>query len=206
MDLSVYFVLVVVTSFTPGAGVLYTITNAFRYGKQNAWKSPIGNTIGNFLMSVVSATGLGGVIVSSPALFTVIQSIGVLVLIYFGYQNWTAPTVDLSTVSTMKDEKSTWHIIYSAAALQATNPMLIVFLLSLLPQFIDPKAPYVSQVSILIAIFVLTCCSVHFIYSYTASALAIYLKGKRFSYILNHLSAVLFWLVAATILWKTYFL
>lgn len=43
---------------TPGAGVLNTIANAFRYGWPRAWICPLGNAAGVAVMSAVSAAGL----------------------------------------------------------------------------------------------------------------------------------------------------
>ena len=54
-----YLLVVVVTCLTPGAGVLMTLNNALRYGKANAFVSPLGNAFGGLTMAVICATGLG---------------------------------------------------------------------------------------------------------------------------------------------------
>ena len=92
----------------------------------------------------------------------------------------------------------------SAALLQVTNPMCIVFLLSLFPQFIDPKGSYVQQVSLMIAMFVITCWFVHIAYSYSAAAAADRWMTKSFSFWLNKISALLFWLISVSILVKMF--
>lgn len=96
------------------------------------------------------------------------------------------------------------HILTSAALLQVTNPMCIVFLLSLFPQFIDPKGSYVQQVSLMIAMFVITCWFVHIAYSYSAAAAADRWMTKSFSFWLNKISAFLFWLISVSILVKMF--
>ena len=65
-DLMPFIILTLITCATPGAGVLNTVTNAFRYGRATAWQSPVGNAIGVGTMSVISATGLGAVIAARP--------------------------------------------------------------------------------------------------------------------------------------------
>ena len=55
---------------------------------------------------------------------------------------------------------------------------------------------------LLIAIFAGTCFCVHVGYSLVAACASRYLAGPRFSLWLNRLSALLFWLLAASVLWN----
>ena len=66
--------------------------------------------------------------------------------------------------------------------LQASNIMLIVFLLSLMPPFIRTDQPYLPQAVMLSALFVLVCFVVHFGYSWIAAAGAKRLAGPKFSF------------------------
>lgn len=203
-DLGLFLVVTTITCLTPGAGVLYTVSNAFRYGLAHAWKSPSGNAAGVATMSVISALGMGSIIAASPVLFYGLQTIGALVLIYLGYKSWKAPAISLMTAgragSKVELEKASKSVFVSAALLQVTNPMLIVFLLSLLPQFVSPLEPdYGVHVTILISLFVFICWLVHLGYSYTACLLGTRLRSTRFAWWLNHVSAVLFWLLAASV-------
>ncbi len=193
-----YLLVVVVTCLTPGAGVLMTVSNAFRYGKAHAFVSPLGNAFGVLMMSIISATGLGSLISATPEAFYGLQILGALVLVYFGFKSWRASSLDLSRVAAAGGHaQKESSIFWGAASLQVTNPMLIVFLLSLMPPFIDPKADYVSAMALLIGIFVGTCLIVHLGYSYIACFAGRFLKGARFGWWLNHVSAVLFWFIAA---------
>ena len=78
--------------------------------------------------------------------------------------------------------------------------MLIVFLLSLMPPFIRTEEPYLPQAVMLSALFVLVCFVVHLGYSWIAAA-----GAKRFSFWLNRISAVLFWLLAVSVIWNAFF-
>ena len=191
-SLGLFFIVVFITCVTPGAGVLYTLKNAINYGKNNAFLSPTGNAIGVLFMSILAASGLGAVIHESPVMFYGLQLCGCLLLFWFGWKSWTE----------LKQERI--HILTSAALLQVTNPMCIVFLLSLFPQFIDPKGSYVQQVSLMIAMFVITCWFVHIAYSYSAAAAADRWMTKSFSFWLNKISAFLFWLISVSILVKMF--
>lgn len=200
-QLLMYSFVALVTCLTPGAGVLYTVSNAFRYGKANAWRSPLGNTIGVTVMSVISATGLGALIAANTAVFSTLQVVGALVLAWFGWKSWKAPVIDLGALGKgmSRRDADVRSVIKSAALLQVTNPMLIVFLLSLMPPFIASDRPYGPQVAMLSGMFIVICLIVHLFYSYTACAFGRFLKGERFSWWLNRVSAVLFWICSAAV-------
>lgn len=202
--LTVFLTVVFVTCVTPGAGVLYTLHNAINYGPENAYLSPTGNAFGVLVMSLITAAGLGAIINSSPILFYGLQLIGCFLLIYFGYKSWIAPAIALNRKTAhferKTDKKSRLKIFSNAALLQVSNPMLIVFLLSLLPQFINPKGDYMQQVLILIALFVLVCWLVHLVYSYSAAFAASHWMNERFSFWLNKISAALFWLIGISVI------
>ena len=138
-DLWFFAFVAFVACVTPGAGVLYTVTSSFRLGKSGAWAAPLGNCTGIIAMSIVSATGLGAVIQATPTLFYGLQAVGALMLVWFGWKNWKAKPINLTAAGNNPavEDKVRSHNLRSAYVgamlLQTTNPMLIVFLLSLLP-------------------------------------------------------------------------
>ena len=202
-DLPAYLVVTFIACITPGAGVLNTVTNAFRYGRPTAWQSPVGNALGVGATSATSATGLRGITAASPVLFTGLQGAGALFLIWLGWKGWRAEGIDLGRIekNVAGRPSGSVSLIRNAALLQTTNPMLIVFLLSLLPQFISPTDPdYAGRITLLITIFVLMCLAVHIVYSYTAVYALKLLSGPRFGLWVNRVSAVLFWLLGLSVL------
>ena len=209
VELWLFLTITFVTCITPGAGVLYTLTNAFRYGRRRAFLSPVGNMLGCAVMSAISAAGLGAVITASPALFAALEVAGALVLVWMGWKSWQARPMDLSKISNSACEaaghRKTFGILASAALLQVTNPMLIVFLLSLMPPFVHPEDDYATRMALLIGIFLAVVLLVHLAYSYTAVFIAEHLKGDAFSFWLNKTSAMLFWLLAAGVIAKVVF-
>lgn len=204
-NLGLFLFVTFVTCVTPGAGVLYTLHNAFNYGVKNAAFSPTGNAIGVAIMSAIAVGGLGAIIQANPVLFNSIQTVGAFVLFYFGWKSFHASTINLANPGiAVKKQKEQKHlgIIFSAACLQVTNPMLIVFLLSLLPQFIDPQMDYNKQVWPMVGMFVFMCWLVHIAYSYTAAIASTKFMGPKFSYWLNKISGALFFFLGGSVLYK----
>ena len=157
-------------------------------------------------MSAVSAAGLGAVIAATPVAFYDLQTIGALVLVWMAIKSWRAPAADPASVAAAHagdcSGKTKRAQFLEAALLQVTNPMLIVYLLSLLPQFVHPEDDYVPRITLLIGLFVVLVWAVHVLYSYTAAFAGRRMKGKIFYMILNRTSAVLFWLLAAGVFWN----
>lgn len=150
-DLSVYVLVSFIACVTPGSGVLYTVTNGLRGGLRTVLASPLGTTLGVGLMSLISATGLGALITSSPALYAGLQLVSAAVLFWLGWGSWNAGAVRLDKLGRLESNDSlTFSSIFKGALyVQASNVMLIVFLLSLMPQFISPEDDYVSRVTLL---------------------------------------------------------
>lgn len=182
---------------------MYTISCGFRYGKRHLLLSPAAISLGVFITNVLTAAGLGVIVAASPRLYLAIQIAGALVLIYLGYRNWIAKVVDLSDAHTSENapkEENVAGAFTFGVLLSVTNPVLIVSLVALFPQFIHPDENYVHKAALLIAIYTGVCFAGHTIYSSLTVLASHYLKGERVSRFLNRGSALLFWLISLGIL------
>ena len=137
-QLPLYLLLCFTTIVTPGAGVLYTVTGSLKYGVRYAWPCVAGNAVGVLIVSFLTAGGLGAVLAASPVLFTTLQAIDGLYLIYLGIQGLRAKPFDLMRLASASDRasESQWTLFRNAVLLQGTNPMLFLFLFALFPQFV----------------------------------------------------------------------
>ena len=149
-------------------------------------------------MSLISATGLGALITSSPALYAGLQLVSAAVLFWLGWGSWNAGAVRLDKLGRLESNDSlTFSSIFKGALyVQASNVMLIVFLLSLMPQFISPEDDYVSRVTLLSVLFVGIC---------FAAVARKWLAGPNFSIWLNRVSGALFWLLGLSVIWNALF-
>lgn len=205
-DIPLYIFVSFIACLTPGSGVLYTVASGFRGGLRTVLASPCGTTLGVAIMSAISATGLGALIASSPVMYAALQLVSAAVLVWLGWQNWTSAAVNLHDAGRCDStgQVTFRSIFFGAVVLQASNVMLIVFLLSLMPQFIDPSHDYASRITLLSVLFAVVCFFVHLGYSLVAALGSRYLAGPRFSFWLNRISAVLFWLLAASVVWSAF--
>ena len=204
-DLSVYVLVSFIACVTPGSGVLYTVTNGLRGGLRTVLASPLGTTLGVGLMSLISATGLGALITSSPALYAGLQLVSAAVLFWLGWGSWNAGAVRLDKLGRLESNDSlTFSSIFKGALyVQASNVMLIVFLLSLMPQFIDPEIAYIPQVTFMIAVYALMVFVCMIFYALIADRMRVFLARGSGPKLMNKASAVIFMLLACWVLWNT---
>lgn len=209
-DLSVFFVITFITVLTPGAGVLFTVACALRGGMRRAWQAPLGNVLGSFVIALLCVVGLGAVLTTSPVLFTAMQAVSALLLLYLGWRSWHAPA---KSFASFKEEdgqapekggkrESDYSLFISAFFLQLTNPMLFVYLVSLFPQFISPTDDYVSRAAVLMAIFAGCGIVIHLAYGYSAAWARRFLSTPHASLILNRVSGALFCFFGVSVLVK----
>jgi threonine/homoserine/homoserine lactone efflux protein len=102
-----------------------------------------------------SMLGLGALLATSAAIFTVLKWIGAAYLIYLGIKLWRAPVAangGSAADEPVKAERPV-RIFLHAYLVTALNPKSIIFFVAFLPQFIDTTRPVVTQLVIFEATF-----------------------------------------------------
>jgi homoserine/homoserine lactone efflux protein len=156
-----------VLCLTPGPAVLFILSTALRSGTRKSVFSNLGILAANTVYFVLSAAGVGTLLMASFDLFFVIKWIGAAYLIWIGLRALCGKTQVLSVTGDHKETRP-WRMFADGFILQASNPKAIVFFTALLPQFVDPRAPIAPQMTIL----ALTSVVIEFcvLFSYAAAA------------------------------------
>ena len=131
----------------PGPTILLVISYALSHGRKVASATVAGVALGDFTAMTASMLGLGALLATSAALFTVLKWVGAAYLIYLGIKLWRAPVseraaeVDETEVAAVKPLRVFLHTY----AVTALNPKSIVFFVAFLPQFLDLSQPLFFQ-------------------------------------------------------------
>jgi len=134
-------------SLSPGAGAISCMTAGMRYGYARATWNILGLQLGILFVLAIVAAGLGAIIAASTTLFTAIKWLGAAYLVYLGIQQWRAPAAPVTEAGT--DVSGTpRQLVLRGFLVNATNPKGIVFMLAVLPQFIDPALPQLPQYAV----------------------------------------------------------
>ncbi|MEP7242509.1 MAG: LysE family translocator [Gammaproteobacteria bacterium] len=134
---------------TPGPAVLLVLSQALTRGSLRAVWSIGGILAANTLYFVLSATGVGAILMASYDLFFTIKWIGAAYLVWLGATAFFGKSSVLSLRAADATPVSGRRMFLNGFILQMANPKALVFFVALLPQFIHPKAAIVPQIVIL---------------------------------------------------------
>jgi len=194
MDYLVFLSICIVVNISPGPAVFLAIKNGSDHGLKLAVVGISGNLSAMIILALISAAGLGSIIVSSPSLYALIKIIGGLYLVYFGVKTCLSTTVYHQVMPVKKADKQpkVFAIFRESFYVGIGNPKAIAFYTSLFPQFIDPDANLLSQFALLTA----TCgvCSSSFLifYAATSARFSLYIQRQSVKAWINRFVGVVF--------------
>ena len=146
-----FFVACWIISLSPGAGAIASMSSGLNYGFRRGYWNAIGLQLALALQIGIVATGLGAVLATSELAFSVIKWFGVAYLVYLGWKQWVAPPAAMAVESGDAAHGRPWPLVMRGFVVNASNPKAIVFILAVLPQFLDPARPLLAQYLILAA-------------------------------------------------------
>ncbi len=133
-------------SLSPGAGAISCMSAGMRYGYRKSVWNILGLQIGILLLVVIVAMGLGAILATSVLAFNLIKWFGVVYLIWLGIQQWRAKAKPLEVLQ--ESDRTPRQLFVQGFLVNASNPKGIIFMLAVLPQFIDPTSPQFMQYAI----------------------------------------------------------
>lgn len=203
---SLFLVTAATTVLSPGPGVLMTIMKSIRHGYSGAVWTILGTASGTIVMALISATGLGLLLAHSPEAYGALRLLGALYMVWLGLKSWRARGFSVKLAEHEADAATgvevvrRWTFFMEGITLQMTNPMLIMFFISLFPQFVDPKLAFWGQFSVLSGTYFLLVLCIHTGYSLVTSHFRGFLRDERASRVIYRTGAVLFWGLAVKVL------
>ncbi|WP_419899668.1 LysE family translocator [Roseomonas sp. USHLN139] len=132
----------------PGPTILLVIGQSLGGGRRAALPLVAGVAAGDLTAMTLSLAGLGALLATSAALFTVLKWAGAAYLVWLGVKLWRAP---VEGASVPLGARQAWRQAFLVTAL---NPKSIAFFVAFVPQFIDPALPFLPQAAVLVASFV----------------------------------------------------
>lgn len=133
----------------PGPTILLVISYALGHGRKVASATVAGVALGDFTAMTASMLGLGALLATSAAIFTVLKWVGAAYLIWLGIKLWRAPIAFGDADGTMSvPVERPMRIFLHTYIVTALNPKSIVFFVAFLPQFLDLSRPLFNQMLI----------------------------------------------------------
>lgn len=185
-----------VISVSPGAGAIASMSSGLNYGFRRGYWNALGLQLALIVQIIIVAAGVGVLFATTPLAFLVVKWFGVLYLLYLAYLQWTAPTQSID-IQTDQTQKSIPKLIFHGFLVNMSNPKAIVFLLAVLPQFLDLNKPQWIQYVIMAATMITIDLVVMAGYTGLAAKVLRLLKSPKQQKYMNRTFAVLFSCAAA---------
>lgn len=144
-----FFVASWIISLSPGAGAIASMSSGLQYGFLRGYWNAIGLQLGLAMQIAVVAGGLGAILAASSNAFYAIKWFGVAYLVYLAVKQWRALPMDMSEDSAIRPIGKPLAMMFRGFLVNASNPKALVFMLAVLPQFVNPQAPLLIQYLIL---------------------------------------------------------
>jgi homoserine/homoserine lactone efflux protein len=180
-----------VISISPGAGAIASMSSGLNYGFKHGYWNALGLQVALLVQIGIVAAGAGVLFATTPWAFLLVKWFGILYLLYLAYLQWTAPTQSIDIQNDLPN-KSRGKLVLYGFFVNMSNPKAIVFLLAVLPQFIDLTQQQWPQYSIM----AMTMISIDLIvmagYTGLAAKVLRLLKSPKQQKYMNRTFAVLF--------------
>jgi threonine/homoserine/homoserine lactone efflux protein len=127
-------------NLTPGADMMFCFAQGMKGGARPAIAASAGISTGSMIHVLLAGLGLGTVVTAFPWVFGAIRWVGA------GYLLWLAwKTVRTPLLVAEAPPVRTARAFRDGLIVNLSNPKVILFILALLPQFVDPARPVLPQ-------------------------------------------------------------
>ncbi|NIM40314.1 MAG: LysE family transporter [Hydrogenophaga sp.] len=132
-------------SISPGAGAVAAMSAGLSHGFRRGYLTTLGLVLGIWTQMLVVSVGLGALVTASSTAFLIVKWAGVAYLVWLGIQQWRAPARPLANGDEAATSRRPRDLITRGWIINALNPKGTVFLLAVVPQFLDLTQPLAPQ-------------------------------------------------------------
>lgn len=145
----------VAISLSPGPGAIAAMGVGLNHGFRRGQVIAFGLLMGVWTQTLVVGFGLGMLLSTSELAFSVVKWVGAAYLVWLGIQQWRAPIRPLVAPAgeAAPDDRLARTLFLRGWMVNALNPKGTVFLIAVLPQFIDAARPLLAQYLVIGATF-----------------------------------------------------
>jgi homoserine/homoserine lactone efflux protein len=136
-------------SLSPGPGAIAAMSAGLNHGFARGYATTLGLVLGIWVQLSVVGLGLGALIATSSIAFEAVRWAGVAYLVWLGIRQWRAPAGPLGAVPDRTDAEPLRARVLRGLLINAINPKGTVFMLAVVPQFLDLSAPLLPQYAVI---------------------------------------------------------
>ena len=193
-----FFLASCLIAISPGSGAVLSMSHGLSYGVRRTSATILGLEIALVTVLVIAGAGVGSLLVASEAAFNTIKFLGAAYLIYLGWSQWRAPVHVAEGKRAQPAASSTlWQRVFTGFLTNATNPKGIVFMVAVLPQFINHQQALWLQLLVMAVTMVVVDLVVMHGYAFAASRMQRFFSDARALKVQNRFFGGILMLVGA---------
>ncbi|MBV6272693.1 LysE family transporter [Alcaligenaceae bacterium CGII-47] len=132
-------------SFSPGPGAISAMASGLKYGFRRGYWTTLGLECGILCQLAIVALGLGALLATSELAFAMVKWVGVAYLIYLGAKQFRTDAMPVAVEARPTGNVEIREQIMRGYLVNMTNPKGTMFLLAVVPQFLDLAQPLPLQ-------------------------------------------------------------
>lgn len=190
MDPLLFIPVAILFALTPGPNNICAFNNGLRQGLVPALGATFGRVAAFAIFIVISALGLGAMLLASESAFVAMKWIGAVYLFWLGIRAWRSN--DVIVADSEGNRRSVKALIGQEFLVAISNPKAVLLFAAVFPQFIDPARPAAQQFFALGAIYLAAEFVSTTVYSLGGKQLRRIVSSKRGAKNLNRATGGLF--------------
>jgi leucine efflux protein len=146
-DLTTYIIGTIFIILLPGPNSLYVLSVAAKRGVRAGYHGAAAVVVGDTVLMVLAAAGIGSLLAAYPNVFTVVKYAGGAYLVWVGIQlirgainRWRSGAAPTESIDAAPLDAG--HPFKRALVISLLNPKAILFFVSFFIQFVDPAYPH----------------------------------------------------------------
>ena len=146
--LAAFALVTATTSLVPGPSMLFVLGPSAWSGPRSGVAALAGLQLGYIVWWLLAALGLGTLAAAFPLGFRLLATTGAGYLAWLGVQAWRHAS-NAQAAHPQGSPRATTHPLRDGVVVALSNPKSLVYIVAILPPFVDPRAPVSSQLLVL---------------------------------------------------------
>lgn len=138
-----YSVASILLFITPGPDMSLWLSRTVASGRKAGWAAMMGTNMGCIVHTLLAAFGVSALIKASVVAFTVLKVVGALYLLWLAVEAVRHGS-SLNVKADGKSQASALSSFLMGVSINLTNPKVVLFFITFLPQFISADDPHVT--------------------------------------------------------------
>ena len=187
-------------AISPGPSLIVVLRNTMLGGRKQGVACAFGHGIGFGIYAISAVFGLVILLDKNPQIFQILQLIGILLLLYYGWKMWHAIIKEkIDEVNIIESTNQQRQGFMEGFSIAFFNPKIALFLVAVLAQVLKPGMTIETKIAVgLLGMFIDTTWYLIVALALTGTPALETLRNN--SLIVNRVTAVVLWAFATAVL------